>query len=188
EDARQAVEGLQAAARRGELEAVRAAAGPLHGALEAAERGLDDLCDRIVERREVLQSIVAALPGTGFQVDPASYREGADGALELRAYGHAGQAFAVLVRDNPDARTEVLYTTDAMAGEVAAGEPGRSCAPLLDIIERLSEETRGDGFEPGAVRWDDADDPDRPPPAGRAVPPGQQGHTGQQGRTARGAA
>ena len=173
--ARQALAGLQDALRRGDLDAVHAGAAPARERVADAERELDGLIDRIVERRQVLESIISALPDTGFQVDQGSFHEAADGALELRAYSNSGQAFAVLVRDNAEAQTEVLYTTDAMDGEVAAGSAGRSCGPLLEIIDRLSDEARSDGFVPGAVRWDD--DPHRPPPGGRVQRPSTSSST-----------
>jgi hypothetical protein len=170
-EAGHAITELSAALRRGEVDRVLDALPHAVSQVDRAEQALDELIDRIVERRELLRSIINALPDAGFEVDRNSFHEGPDGALELRAHGGDGQEFAVLVREGTESQTEVLYTTDTMAHAVVAGTGGQPCPALLEVIDRLNAEARQDGFETGAVRWDDDD---QPPPGG-AVPLPQPG-------------
>jgi hypothetical protein len=156
------------AVEQGDADRVLAGLPEITRRLDRAEAALDGHIDRVIERRELLNSIIRALPEAGFAVDRDSFLQRDDGTLELRAGATDGQQFAVLLRDGADNATEVLYSTDTMQEAVVSGD-GKSneCGSLLSVIKQLSEETRRQGFEPGAVHWDDEDD-DQPPP-GSAV-------------------
>jgi hypothetical protein len=177
-EAEQRLAALTEAVRAGDADRVLAGLPELGRVLDRAEARLDAHIDRVVERRELLNSIIRALPEAGFAVDRESYQQRADGAMELRADSPAGQQFAVLLRDGGTGGTEVLYTTDTMAGAVVAGPAaGGACGSLLGVIEQLSAEARRDGFEPGTVHWDDDEDGSRPPSGGYATRPGTRGRT-----------
>ncbi|SNY69533.1 hypothetical protein [Paractinoplanes atraurantiacus] len=170
---------MATAVRQGDAGRVLAALPELTGLVDRAEAALDGHIDRVIERRELLNSIIQALPEAGFSVDRNSFVQREDGAMELRAGSTDGQQFAVLLRDGAGNATEVLYSTDTMHEAVAAGTgKAGECGSLLSVINRLSERTRSEGFEPGTVQWDD-EDGDQPPPAAHAhsARPGVRGRT-----------
>ncbi|GAA0460241.1 hypothetical protein Ade02nite_14460 [Paractinoplanes deccanensis] len=153
------------AVQQGDAARVLGALPELTRLVDRAEAALDGHIDRVIERRELLNSIISALPEAGFTVDRESFTQREDGAMALRAGSADGQQFAVLLRDGADNATEVLYTTDTMQEAAVTGDgKAGECGSLLSVIDRIGEQTRRQGFEPGTVRWDDDDD-DQPPPA-----------------------
>jgi hypothetical protein len=138
--------------------------------LRAGEEVLDETIDRISERREVLRSLVQAMPGVGFAVVPSSLRESAEGTITVQARRHGGEQLVVRVEDTGEAEHRVLYTTDTMVRDEAAsvvGE-GSGCSSLVEVIGRLQESARTQGFDMGAVTWD-GDGDGRPPGQGGAA-------------------
>lgn len=167
---------VAAAVQQGDADRVLAALPEVTRLVDQAEAALDGHIDRVLERRELLNSIIRALPEAGFAVDRDSFVQRDDGAMELRAGSTDGQHFAVLLRPGADNATEVLYSTDTMhEAVVTGGGKAGECGSLLSVIKQLSEETRRQGFEPGTVHWDDQDD-DQPPPgtSARTSRPGVQ--------------
>jgi hypothetical protein len=156
----------RAALVRGTPALVEAAAPRLSSLITRLEQDLDQAIGRLAARRELMASIVTALPAAGYAVSQDSIVESADGALGLRAFSLAGNGLSVLVQEGTDHAPLVLYGTDELTAEVADGTAeGRACPPLLEVIEQLGTEIRRAGFVPSDITWDDGN---RPPPGHRA--------------------
>ncbi|WP_280239400.1 hypothetical protein [Nocardia abscessus] len=136
----------------------------LTGRLVAVERELDAAIERFTERREMLGAILEALPGLGFAVDSSSLESGADGSVALRAQPRRGDPLLVVVQDDEQREHRVNYIREGADEEVALD--GRSCGSLRDLAEALNSSLRHNGFDTGAVSWDDGGSP-RPPGAAR---------------------
>ncbi|WP_280250220.1 hypothetical protein [Nocardia abscessus] len=136
----------------------------LTGRLVAVERDLDAAIERFTERREMLGAILEALPGLGFAVDSSSLESGADGSVALRAQPRRGDPLLVVVQDDEQREHRVNYIREGADEEIALD--GRSCGSLRDLAEALNSSLRHNGFDTGAVSWDDGGSP-RPPGAAR---------------------
>ncbi|MGY1983009.1 hypothetical protein [Nocardia gipuzkoensis] len=136
----------------------------LAGRLVAVERALDAAIERFTERREMLGAILEALPGLGFAVDSSSLESGADGSVALRAQPRRGDPLLVVVQDDAQREHRVNYIREGADEEIALD--GRSCGSLRDLAESLNSSLRHNGFDTGAVSWDDGGSP-RPPGAAR---------------------
>ncbi|WP_174188540.1 hypothetical protein [Nocardia barduliensis] len=136
----------------------------LTGRLAAVERDLDAAIERFTERREMLGAILEALPGLGFAVDSSSLESGADGSVALRAQPRRGDPLLVVVHDDEHREHRVDYIREGADEAIALD--GRSCGSLRDLAEALNSSLRHNGFETGAVSWDDDGSP-RPPGAAR---------------------
>ncbi|GAA4451198.1 hypothetical protein [Phytohabitans houttuyneae] len=147
--------------------------------LRTAEEELDLTIDRISERRDVLRSLVQAMPGVGFAVVASSVREASDGTITVQAQRHGGEQLVVRVEDTGEDEHRVLYTTDTMVRQEATGTLGEGavCTSLVEVIEKLQASARTQGFDMGRVTWEGAGDR-QPPSQGGAValpPPARQG-------------
>ncbi|WBB77769.1 AAA family ATPase [Micromonospora sp. WMMD882] len=171
---------LTAASHAGRYDQVPAGAARLAGVIDALETELDQAVDALVERRELLTSIVGGLADLGFAVDRDSFGESADGGLGLRAYRTDGAGFAVVVQPGPDGRAQVMYTTDAVQDELAEGqvEAGAACGSLVSMIETIGAAARRDGFVPGEIWWEGDE---RPPLSGHVPPPSTARRPGARG-------
>ncbi|MEU1961729.1 hypothetical protein [Nocardia sp. NPDC019304] len=134
------------------------------GRLVAVERDLDAAIERFTERREMLGAILEALPGLGFAVDSSSLETGADGSVALRAQPRRGDPLLVVVQDDEERDHRVNYIREGADEEFALD--GRACGSLRDLAETLNSSLRHNGFDTGAVSWDDGGSP-RPPGAAR---------------------
>lgn len=156
----------RAALVRGTPHLVEGAAPQLATLISQLEQELDQSIGRLAARRDLMASIVTALPAAGYAVSPESIVESADGALGLRAFSLAGDGLSVLVQEGTDHAPLVLYGTDELTAEVTnVPAKATACPPLLEVIEQLGTEIRRAGFVPGDVSWDDGN---RPPPGHRA--------------------
>jgi len=153
----------------GQFDQVIAAAPHLRAGLAGLEAALDTTVDGVVARRDMFAAIVAALPGLGFEIDDSSVTESADGTIGLRAERADGERLAVLVQPGEAAPAEVLYATDSMEADVHDGVDRDACDPMIDIIDRIGDQLRAHGFEPGEIAW--TDDGLRPPPSSRVRRP-----------------
>jgi hypothetical protein len=123
----------------------------LSSRLDRVERSLDAAIERITSRREMLSSIIGALPDLGFTVLPESLTESPDGGIGVRATLRSGNGLTVLLQDDVEEDHRISY----LRGSPSAPPPrGAECAELIDLARRLNESVRGDGFEPGAITWD----------------------------------
>jgi hypothetical protein len=128
--------------------------------LDALEEELDTAIERLSARREMLGSIIEALPALGFAVNRASFVHGTDGSIGMQARRHRGEALMVVVEDDGPDDHRVNYLRDT-TGPL----DGRACASLKTLAEELNSSMRRNGFDPGSVTWDD--DGHRPPPGAR---------------------
>jgi hypothetical protein len=144
---------LSALVERGEHAEAVHQAGAVGGRIAVAETELDIAIQQLNERRELMRAVVDALPDLGFEPDPQSLAETADGALGLRAYRSDGEEFAVVMTPGEGGQTEVSYTTGSMLYE-GEGSDTAAHASLVDIIAALGEHTRQKGFATGPVHWD----------------------------------
>jgi hypothetical protein len=144
----------------------RSRAARVAAAISAAESHLDSEIQGLAQRRDLMTSIVGALPDLGFAVDPASLEQTTDGALYLRAHRADGEELKVLVEE-VEGNATIRYTTDAMLRAVDGAGDGtgvaEACDSLVGLIEKLGERTRRDGFTTGPVGWD-------PPRQARRLP------------------
>lgn len=128
-------------------------AGQLAGRLNDIERDLDSAIERISARREMLTSIVGALPSLGFSIELGSLLERPDGSIGIQAHRRTGEALAVVVEDGKHDEHRVNYLRETgSAGTVVLDR--KSCSELSTLAEQLNESVRGTGFDAGAVTWD----------------------------------
>jgi hypothetical protein len=154
---------------RAELEADRPVealelAVRLSARLDDLEGDLDTAIERLSARREMLGSIIEALPALGFAVDVASLVHGDDGSIGVQAQRLGGEALTVVVQDDEAEEHRVNYLRDAAGTRVL---DGKACSSLRTLAEDLNSSLRRNGYDPGAVTWDD--DAKRPPPGGGRV-------------------
>jgi hypothetical protein len=135
-------------------------AGLLEVRLNEIEQALDSAIERISARREMLASIVDALPTLGFSIEPDSFLERTDGSIGVQARRRTGEPLAVVVEDVRTDEYRVNYLRDTGAGgAVALGR--KACSALFDVAEQLNESVRRTGFDAGALTWD-GDDGEHP--------------------------
>jgi hypothetical protein len=139
--------------------------------LADVERELDAAIERISTRREMLGSIVDALPTLGFAVDKESFTERADGSIGIQARRRSGEALAVVVEDAK--RDE--YRVNYLRGNMTMVLDRDSCVSLASLAENLTDSVRHNGFDASPVTWE-GDDGVRPPSFG-----GQRGARRQRG-------
>ncbi|RZT17509.1 hypothetical protein EV649_5056 [Kribbella sp. VKM Ac-2569] len=124
--------------------------------INRVEQSFDLTVDRVVERRRILGSIIAGLPGLGFGVIADSLTELPDGSVSLRAETLRGETLDVLVHDGENDPHEVLYAGSELESEEAAGGiTGSTCGSLVELVGALNESVARDGYVTGAVQWDD---------------------------------
>jgi hypothetical protein len=139
----------------------------LLGRLDDVERDLDAAIERLSARREMLESIVDALPALGFAVDAGSLTHGADGSVGIQARRIGGEGLAVVVQNDVNGAEEehrINYLR-----ETASGQPlldPRACTSLVSVAESLNSSMRGAGFDADEVAWEGAD-PERRRPGRR---------------------
>jgi hypothetical protein len=129
--------------------------------LHDIERELDSAIERISARREMLGSIVEALPSLGFAVELDSLRERSDGSIGIQARRRTGEALAVVVEDAK--RDE--YRVNYLRGTKTAVLDRDSCVSFASLAENLNDSVRGNGFDTSPVTWE-GDDGTRPPAFG----------------------
>jgi hypothetical protein len=122
----------------------------LSGRVTELETELDTAIEHAALRRDLLVSIVDALPGLGFAVDPGSLNERSDGSLGVRARRSGGEDMAVVVENTERYEYRVNY----LRGGSTAVLDHRSCSSLRALAEKLNESVRGTGFDAGTVTWD----------------------------------
>ncbi|MBH0775968.1 hypothetical protein [Nocardia bovistercoris] len=135
--------------------------------LLSVERDLDAAIERFTERREMLGMILEALPGLGFAVDSSSVESAPDGSVALRAVPRRGAPLLVVLHDDEEQEHRVDYIMEGADETVALD--GHACGSLLDLAEALNSSLRTNGFDPGAVSWDDGGSPRIPGGARRAA-------------------
>ena len=136
----------------------------LLGRLDDVERDLDAAIERLSARREMLGSIVDALPALGFAVDADSLTQGADGSVGIQARRIGGEGLMVVVQNDAEEEHRVNYLR-----ETASGQPlldPRACTSLVNLAESLNSSMRRAGFDADEVAWE-GDDPERRPPGRR---------------------
>lgn len=135
-------------------------AGRLAHRLDVLEEELDTAIERLSARREMLGSIIEALPALGFAVNQGSFVHGEDGSIGLQARRQSGEALMVVVQDDEAEEHRVNYLR-----ETAGPLESRACTSLKTLAEELNSSLRRNGFAPGSVTWDE--DGPRPSPGGR---------------------
>lgn len=118
--------------------------------LDELEEELDTAIERLSARREMLGSIIEALPSLGFAVNQGSFVHGEDGSIGMEARRHSGEALMVVVQDDEAEEHRVNYLRET-GGPLEA----RACASLRSLAEELNSSLRRNGFTPGSVTWDD---------------------------------
>lgn len=126
--------------------------GQLAGRLNDVERDLDAAIERISARREMLTSIVDALPTLGFSIDVGSLLERPDGSIGIQAHRRTGESLAVVVEDGHRDEHRVNYLRETGTGTAVLDR--QACSELSGLAEQLNESVRGTGFEAAAVSWD----------------------------------
>lgn len=127
--------------------------GKLTDRLREVESELDSAIERISARREMLGSIVDALPTLGFAVDPESLSETSEGRIGIHAHRRTGELLAVVVEDTRRGEFRVNYLRHTgTTGSFALDRS--SCSSLSGIAEQLNDSMRDSGFEAGNVTWD----------------------------------
>jgi hypothetical protein len=149
--ARAAAELIRAELADGRMGEAELLAAQLSGRVGELENELDTAIEHTSARRDLLGSIVDALPGLGFAVDPGSLTERADGSLGLRARRHGDEDMAVVVENTERYEYRVNYLR---GGTSTAVLDPRSCSTLRALAEKLNESVRGTGFDTGTVTWD----------------------------------
>jgi hypothetical protein len=135
--------------------------GQLAARLDEIERTLDAAIERISARREMLASIVDALPALGFSIELDSFLERADGSIGVQARRRTGEPLAVVVEDVRQDEYRVNYLRDNGSGGAVTLDR-RACSALKDLGEQLNESVRRTGFDAGTLTWD-GDDGERTP-------------------------
>lgn len=133
----------------------------LLGRLDDVERDLDSAIERLSARREMLGSIVDALPELGFAVDAGSLTHGLDGSVGIQARRIGGEGLMVVVQNDAEEEHRVNYLR-----ETASGQPlldARACSSLVSLAESLNSSIRRAGFDAGEVSWEGTDPDHRPP-------------------------
>lgn len=157
-----------------EFPAVIAACVGMQQRLAEIEAELDHSIDRVTQRRELLNTIVADLPRLGLTPDPSSLVETADGGIGICASRASGDLMSFVVESSDDGEHRILY----MSGEMQSreGTPGAAsdatCHSVRGLAELVNDQVRRNGFAVGDVRWDDRDGPRPPNSAGAASRPG----------------
>jgi len=131
-------------------------AGQLGVRLDEIERTLDAAIERISARREMLASIVDALPALGFSIEVDSFLERTDGSIGVQARRRTGEPLAVVVEDVRQDEYRVNYLRDNGSGGTVTLDR-RACSALSDLGEQLNESVRRTGFDAGTLTWDGDD-------------------------------
>lgn len=152
----------------------------LLGRLDDVERDLDTAIERLSARREMLGSIVDALPALGFAVDAGSLVRGEDGSIGVQARRIGGEGLMVVVQDDPEEEHRVNYLRETATGQPLL-DPG-ACTSLAGLAERLNSSIRLVGFDPNDVTWDGAG-PERRPPGRRRAAPVERSEQAQRRRS-----
>ncbi|MFJ9780915.1 hypothetical protein ACIRSS_15100 [Amycolatopsis sp. NPDC101161] len=139
--------------------------------LDDLEEELDTAIERLSARREMLGSIIEALPALGFAVDQGSFVHGSDGSIGMEARRHSGEALMVVVQDDEAEEHRINYLRES-GGPL---EP-RACTSLKSLAEELNSSLRRKGFTPGSVTWDE--DGPRPAPGHRTAATTQERQLG----------
>ncbi|WP_345377648.1 hypothetical protein [Pseudonocardia yuanmonensis] len=124
--------------------------------LAEAEHELDAVIDRTVARREMLGSIIEALPELGYAVDPSTLTEAANGAISVHARRLNGAELAVVVGEGSGAdphRVDYIRPTVGLAGGPSMS--ARECSSLQRLADQLNDSLRMSGYLPGKVVWDE---------------------------------
>ncbi|SEF27308.1 hypothetical protein SAMN05421837_103732 [Amycolatopsis pretoriensis] len=129
--------------------------------LDDLEEELDTAIERLSARREMLGSIIEALPSLGFAVDQGSFVHGEDGSIGMEAHRRSGEALVVVVQDDEAEDHRINYLRES-GGPLEA----RACSSLKSLAEELNSSLRRNGFSAGSVTWDE--DGPRPVPGHRA--------------------
>jgi len=146
--------------------------------MDGVERDLDQTIDRLTARREMLSSVVEALPGLGFTVDTRSLVEEDDGSIAIQARRLSGEPLAVVVQDGLDDVHRINYLLETSVGVLDGSLDGSACTNLAGLARELNSHIESDGFQPGQVTWDDQA---RPPSGGKMIiAPGQTQQRGAQ--------
>jgi hypothetical protein len=139
----------------------------LLGRLDDVERDLDAAIERLSARREMLDSIVDALPSLGFAVDAGSLTQGADGSVGIQARRIGGEGLMVVVQNDAEEEHRVNYLRESASGQPLL-DP-RACTSLVSLAETLNSSMRSAGFDADEVAWDGTDPERRPTGRRRAA-------------------
>ncbi len=131
--------------------------------LDELEEELDTAIERLSARREMLGSIIEALPSLGFAVNQGSFVHGEDGSIGMQARRHSGEALVVVVQDDEAEEHRVNYLR-----ETGGPLDTRACTSLRSLAEDLNSSLRRHGFAAGSVTWDE--DGSHPAPGAHRKP------------------